>query len=221
MVVLDRETLSFVKILMIDLGTAKVYLEGLEDQLQTNVGTDWYQAPEVASGQAYGMAADMYSIGQTLKVTFLGFWTNPEVRDRYFSDDNSKIVWYREWNLEQAICGLETNHLVQKILKLTKKDPQERPLLDEALQLFWNIPGETNEQSQDFKLAVRKILNVVNLGFLCEDFENLDEERTKISKERTKISKFYETVSEATKTLEDAGNEVSGTVIDDDSTDGE
>lgn len=242
MIELNPETKTLAKIELIDLGTAKTYSVGLEDQLQTNVGTDFFQAPEVASGQGYCKKVDVFSCGMTLLISFFGYWTDAKLRSLHLSkeeDEEITFVWHRHWNLGDVYTQMDP--FVEKILKLVIQDPQERSSLDEALESFWHVQDLTDQQCRDFAFGADKLLKLKGLGFLrqennlppgdtvAEDLRRqLQEARTQIAEQQAKIADqqgdleaknvFIQKVAEESARLlkvNDAVYELRATVTDD------
>ena len=125
---------SLLKILVIDLGTARRFASGQAARSNTITGTDFFMAPEVFGGNYRMDKVDSYSVGRTILVSALGYY--PGARNGTFIDlwDDDKV---REKN--------KGNPLVETAFEMTKPEPSVR----------WSLPKALNSLPEAFPKGMK------------------------------------------------------------------
>lgn len=111
--------------------------KGMRSQAYSQVGSDFYAAPEVRSGKGYDMSADLYSLGVTMYIILCGRF--PPVSTDLSTEDH----YLRLSSEARDLIGSLLDH-----------DPRQRITAAEALSHKWivrNNCGTENEESRRVK----------------------------------------------------------------------
>lgn len=118
------------KLKLIDFGLAKV---AKQPSLHQVAGTPYYMAPEIVSGDAYGVKADMWSIGVLLYTMMCGYLPfNGKTTERVF--ERIKVGKINFDHEEFKSVSKEGKELIKKLLVV---DPRKRITAQELLNDAW------------------------------------------------------------------------------------
>jgi calcium/calmodulin-dependent protein kinase I len=112
-----------------DFGFARVLQD--DQQTQTQCGSIHYTAPEIISGDSYGKACDMWSIGVIIYALLTGCFPFDDDDPQKMLDriDKARYIWPKEPQISAS-----AQHLVQHLLV---RDPSKRYTAEQALSHPW------------------------------------------------------------------------------------
>jgi hypothetical protein len=116
-----------------DFGISRATGEGTVTGGGFIAGTPAYLAPEVAGGAEAGFPADVFSLGATLYRALEGI---PP-----FGTEDNTIVLLRRIAQDQVIPPKHGGPLAEVLGRLLQRDPERRPVMAEAQELFEAVGG--------------------------------------------------------------------------------
>ena len=144
LLLMDRRGTGLVDLRIADFGAAHI-LQPSEVVTQ-RAGTPGHMAPEILSGQAYGLPVDLWSLGVILFTLLSG---RPPFDGRDEAKEEKDIIagrWSMSHDPNWNVVSEEAKGVVKALLAT---DPKHRPRVDEALQLPWMRPMYTHGQPTD------------------------------------------------------------------------
>lgn len=134
---------------LFDQVNTQVEVEGKRSRAYSRVGSDFYSAPEVDSGQGYGTSADLYSLGVTMYIMLCGKF--PPVPSSHLSSD-----------LQIQRLTPQAKNLIQSLLD---PEPSRRISASDALNHDWI-------QNNNFSCTLPSPLNIDNNSNSIDDIHH-------------------------------------------------
>eukprot|EP00592_Proboscia_alata_P008409 CAMPEP_0194363224 /NCGR_PEP_ID=MMETSP0174-20130528/11086_1 /TAXON_ID=216777 /ORGANISM="Proboscia alata, Strain PI-D3" /LENGTH=659 /DNA_ID=CAMNT_0039136575 /DNA_START=204 /DNA_END=2183 /DNA_ORIENTATION=- len=112
----------------------KTTIPRIRDRAYSNIGSDYYRAPEISSGLGYGTSVDLYSLGVTAYILLSGC-PFPLTLSHGVTNDSDRKELYQQGSAWDSVSNVAKSFLLQ----LLKCDPEERMTANTALEHPWML----------------------------------------------------------------------------------